>query len=136
MDFQKIGISTLIGTVALFLAGFITYGLILGNFFEAHVGSATNLNKAEPDMLIMFIGHIAGGLLLSIIFGRWAGIKTFITGAKAGAIIGLLMAIFSDLIMYSMTNASDLTATLVDPLVMAVNFAIGGGAVGWFLGRE
>lgn len=136
MDNKKLLLSTLGGTVALFVMGFITYGLLTGNFFEAHQGSAIGVMKDPPDMIHLFIAHIFAGLLLAIIFGRWAGIKTFVTGAKAGAIIGLLMALFFDLMMYSTSNISDLTATLVDPIIVAINFAVGGGVVGWILGKE
>jgi hypothetical protein len=38
--------------------------------------------------------------------------------------------------MYGTTNISNLTATLVDPIVMTVMMGASGGAIGWVLGRE
>jgi hypothetical protein len=35
----------------------------------------------------MVIGHLAIWLLLAIILGRWAGIKTFTSVAMAGAVL-------------------------------------------------
>ena len=44
------------------------------------------------------------------------------------------MALGIDLIMYGTTNISNLTATLVDPIVSAIMGAISGGLIGWVLG--
>jgi hypothetical protein len=38
--------------------------------------------------------------------------------------------------MYGTTNISNLTATLVDPIVMTVMMGATGGAIGWVLGRK
>lgn len=134
MDTKKLWMGTLIATVALFAMGYLTYGFLLADFFSEH--STPGYAKEVPDMVHLVLGHVAGGLLLTIIFLRWAAIKTFVTGAKAGALIGFLFALMIDLILFSTTNGMDITATLVDPIVVGVNWAIGGGVLGWFLGRE
>jgi hypothetical protein len=74
-------------------------------------------------------------LLTTIIFGRWASISTFVTGAKAGAVIGLLTGAFFDLIMLGTTNISTPTAAMADILVNGIIGMFVGGAVGWILGK-
>lgn len=128
----------LVGAVVSFALGFLVYGMLLSGFFEANAGSATGVMRGEKEMLWvpMILGHVSLGFLFAIIYGRWANISTFATGAKAGAVIGLLMATTHNLIMYSTTNISNLTGTVADIAVVAVMSAITGGAVAWFLGRD
>jgi hypothetical protein len=41
-------------------------------------------------MVWLVCGHLVYGFLITYIFAKWAGIKTAVTGAKAGAMIALL----------------------------------------------
>jgi len=45
--------------------------------------------------------------LVTIIFQRWAGISTFKTGLKAGAVIGLLLGLATGLWLFSTTTLYD-----------------------------
>ena len=135
MDTKKLLLSTLAGTVVSFLLGFLFYALLLENFFEANVGTAQNVAKANPSLLLIFLAQLCQSLLLAYIFLRWAGIKTFATGAQAGAIIGLLMALTYDLMLLGTSNVSTPIATVVDIVVMTIMMAITGGIIGLVLGK-
>ncbi|MBT8218566.1 MAG: hypothetical protein KJP00_01995 [Bacteroidia bacterium] len=138
MSTNKILIAGVIGGVVAFILGFLTYGIVLSDFWEANTGTATGVMKADDEILIipMIIGHLTWGMLFALIFGRWANIKTFATGAKAGAAIGLLCTASIDLVYLATMNISTTTSTIVNLLCVAFISAIVGGAVGWFLGRE
>jgi hypothetical protein len=138
MSTNKLLIAGLLGSVTAFILGWLFYGTLLMGFFEKNAGSATGVNRPMEEMVwwAMILGHLAFGYLFALIFGRWASISTFVTGAKAGAVIGGLMALMFDMIMYGSTNISNLTAALVDVVVMVVTGAIVGGVVGWWLGRK
>ncbi len=136
MNTNKILIGGLIGSVILFILGWLIYGMALNGFFAANAGTATGVDKETPDMLYLIIGHLAFGFLLALIYGRWAGIKTAQTGAIAGLVIGLLIGIGSDFITLGVTNVSTLTAAIVDILIVGFNMAVAGAAVGWWMGRE
>ena len=83
----------------------------------------------------MIVGHLALGFLYALIFGRWAGISTFATGAKAGAVIGALISLGYSMILYGTTHVATLTAVSADIIITAVMSAIIGGVVGWYLER-
>lgn len=136
MDTNKILIGGLIGFAISFFLGFLFYGVLLMDFFAANEGSATGVARSQDDMLWvpMVLGHLALGLLLAIILGRWAQISTFSSGAIAGAVIGLLMALTFDLIMYGNTNVMNLTGTLMDIVVVTVTSALTAGAIGMYYG--
>jgi len=131
-------LATLVGFVVIFMLGWLLYGMLLMDFYQNHSGSATNLNRAEDEMVwwALIVGNIMQAYLLVYIFGNWANITTFSEGLKAGFIIGLIYGFAYSLIMYGTTNIADLTAALVDPFVSASMMGITGGVIGWMLGRK
>jgi hypothetical protein len=136
MNTKKFLIGSLIGGGILFLLGFLFYVALLGSFFEAHSSSAGTYMKDPPDMLFIILGNLAEGALLTYIFLKWAGITTAATGAQAGALIGVLIGLGWDLIMYGTSTLMDLTGTLADVIVVTIMMAAAGAAVGWYLGRD
>ncbi len=137
MNSNKILIAGLIGGIVAFFLGWIVYGMILLDFFQSNGGSATGVSRAPEEMVwwAMILGHLAFGLLIAMIFGRWANISTAATGAKAGAVIGALIGLIS-FIDYGTSNVANLTAVCVNVVVLAIITAIIGAAVAWWLGRK
>ncbi len=138
MSTNKIAVAGLIGGITAFILGFLFYGVLLTDFFAKNGGGATGVERAPEEMVwwAMIIGHLALGFLFAVIYGRWANISTFATGAKAGAVIGLLMGLGYDMIWYGTSNVMNLTATLTDIAVTVIFGAILGGVVAWWLGRD
>ena len=134
MDNKKLIIGTVAGGVTFFVLGFVLYGIVLESFFANHAGSATGVLKTEIMFWPLILGNLALAALLSYVFLKWAKIKSFGGGMKAGAIIGFLIALSLDMILYDTTNMMDLTASIVDVIVFTVMTAIGGGVIGMVLG--
>ena len=112
--------------------------MLLSDFFQANAGSANGVMRGEAELMWgpLILGHLAMGLLFAIIYGRWASISTFVTGAKAGAILGGLMALTYDMINLGTTHVMSPTGAVVDVVLSAILSAIIGGAVAWFLGKD
>jgi hypothetical protein len=138
MDAKKRIMATLAGFVVYFMLGFLLYGVLLSDFMGANTGSATGVMRTDDDMQwwALIAGNVVQAYLLVYIFGNWAKITTLGDGLKAGAIIGFIMSLGFGLNMYGTTNISNLTATLVDPIVMTVMMGASGGAIGWVLGKK
>ena len=138
MTTKKILLSGLVGGVVAFILGFLAWGVLLNNFFQANLGSATGVMRGEDEMMWgpMIIGHLALGMLFAIIYGRWASISTFTTGAKAGAVLGGLMALSYDMIGLGTTHVMNLTGAISDVVVTVIVSSLIGGTVAWFLGRD
>lgn len=134
MDAKKFALGTVAGGVAYFLLGWLIYGVALAKFFDDNSGSATGVMKETPDFLWLIIGNLAWGALLTWIFLRWAGIKTFGAGAQAGLVLGLLMTLAFDSMMYATSNVMNMTGMLTDVVVGTVMSAVAGGVVGAVLG--
>ncbi|MEE8131350.1 MAG: hypothetical protein V3T48_13735 [Vicinamibacterales bacterium] len=126
--------ATVAGAVVLFVVGFLVFGLALAGFYETNVGSATGVVKDPPEWLWLILSTLVTAALLTLVLG-WKGARDAASGAKTAAIFGLLFAMAVDFGMYSMSNVPNLTATLVDPIFVAVYMGIGGAVVGMMLGR-
>lgn len=104
--------------------------MLLGSFFESHSLAPAGLMKDPPDMVMLFLGCLGQAALLVYVFSTWAGIRTFKTGAKAGAILGGLYAFGIDFMNMGLMNLSDMTGVIADIVVYAVMSAIVGGVIG------
>jgi hypothetical protein len=123
-----------VGGAVIFILGFVVYALLMESFFAAHAGSATGVMKTEMQYWPLILGNLAHAALLSFIFLKWAGIKTFGAGFSAGLIIGFLISFGVDMVMYDTSNIMDLTGSVADAVVYSLITAIAGGVIGWMLG--
>lgn len=134
MNNSKFLIGTLVGGVVFFILGFVVYAILLESFFTAHAGSATGVMKTEMQYWPLFLGNLAHAALLSFIFLKWANIKTFGAGFSAGLIIGFLISLGVDMVMYDTSNIMDLTGSVTDAIVYSLITAVAGGIIGWVVG--
>jgi hypothetical protein len=135
MNAKSFIIGTITGAIAFFLVGYLLYGIVLVDFFQANAGSATGVMKETPDMILLFLGEIAWGALFTYIFLQWANIRTLASGAKAGAILGFLMGLGFNLISVGTANLINLTGAIGDSVVQLVMGAVAGGLIGLALGK-
>lgn len=138
MDAKKRIVATLAGFVVFFFMGWLLYGMLLMDFFMSNAGSATGVYRGDDEMVwwALVLGNLLQAYLLVYIFGKWGSINTFGSGLQAGAVIGLILGLAVDLTLYGTSNISNLTATLVDPLVLAVMMGATGGVIGLVLGKK
>ena len=134
MDIQKIAIGTIVGGIVLFLAGWVIWGTGLEGFLADNMVNHSGLMK-ERELGLTAASCMVSALLLSIIYNRWAGIKTPKTGAIAGAVILSLVGFAADLGIMSSMNLINSTVVLTDIVANGLWGAIGGAAIGWLLGR-
>lgn len=136
MTTQKYILGTAIGAIVSFIIAGLLYGQVFRAYFEGHTG-ASDVMKSEPDVLLIIIGHILLGLLLTLILGRWAGIKTLSSGAQAGAILGALISLTFNVTLLGSTNLYDgISPVITSAFIDAIMMAFTGAAVGWYFGKE
>jgi len=114
METTKLLIGTIVGAITIFLLGWLVYGMLLMDFMASNAGTAVDVNKAEPELLHLFIGNLFTGLLYTIILGNWAKASSVAEGFKVGLIVGLLTAAGLDFVMYATTNMMTMTAAAAD----------------------
>jgi len=119
-------VATLVGSIFLFLGGYLIWGVLTVDFFAQHAGSATGVNK-EPDLLFVAIGCLIEAFFLSTIYGKWAqGIHSAKEGFEFGALVGAFFGFGEGLIWYGTTNLSDLTGVLVSGFLNMIFVGLAG----------
>lgn len=111
MNVKNFLLAGIAGGITDFLLGWIFYGMIFRQYFGG----------AEPNLAFIFAGCMSFGFLISYIYVRWANLITLMTGARAGAGIGLLLGLMDNFFRYSMTtDAPDYQKFAVDTLIYMV----------------
>lgn len=135
---SKTIIAAVIGGLALFLLGWLLYGMLFKETLAGMTGSAGNWMRADDDLVFwaLGLGNLIIAYLIAWIFSAWAGINTFGGGAQAGAMMGFLFALGFDMICYATSNMITLSGALLDVGISVVMWGIAGGLIGWWLGRS
>ena len=135
MKTNKILFGALAGGVALFLLGWVIYGILLMDYSMANYNQCMNRPMMEMVWWAMIASNLALGFLLATIFS-WSNTTGAMAGAKTAGIIGLLLGISMDLGFYSMTTMyASLSVILVDVIAYIVYLAIAGAVIAWVMGR-
>lgn len=128
--------SAVAGGVTFFILGFLIFGLALENsVMRPNMNTYPGLMNEMPVWAPLVIANIVQGLLLAYIFDQWAGIKTFVGGARGGAIVWFLISLSFQLMFLAFMNLhKNYIPAVADVIASTVMGAIGGGVVGAVLG--
>ena len=128
-------LASIAGSAVLFLAGYLIWGLWLGSYFSANEISYPGLSRDPPQIGMLYASNIVFGLLLTIVFERWAAIRTASAGLLAGALIGLLIHLCFELSVVGYLNLNrSMVPVAVDVIVEAARTSIAGAMVAVTLG--
>ena len=133
MATKQFTMATLAGGVAVFVMGFLLYGLALADFFAANAGTATGVMKEAPLMWSLILGQVITAAFLVMVMG-WRGDSSAGAGLKTGALVGLISGFGGSFTFYGVANIANLTFALVDPIVYMIQLGVGGAVIGAVLG--
>ena len=134
MDTKNLLIASLAGGIVFFATGFVFYGVLLRDFMMVSSPLAGAM-KETPDFGPLIISQLIFGAFFTMVLRRWPGAGTLVEGAKAGAVLGLLLGLGFTLAQYATMNVIDPTLIPVNAVVAAIRGALAGGTIGYVLGR-
>lgn len=126
MDSKRLLVGTLVGAVVLSVVGFLLYEVIFASFMEAQM---TLVQREAPILWAALLSALAHGLLLTLVIG-WAGDASLTGGLKTGALVGLLLWLGGDMILFAVFEFATLTGALTDTVLAAVQYGLTGAAIG------
>jgi hypothetical protein len=135
MDIKRFATGTLVGGVILYLAGFLIFDLAVAGFYAANAGSATGVVRDPQLVWAVALGSLSYAALITLALGTRAGSSNIGGGVKTGAVVGFLLWFTADFILYGIQNVSNLTRTVVDPLLELVHGGIAGGVIAMVFGK-
>ncbi len=133
MNTSKLIFGTLLGFVGYFMGGFVMYTIVFKDLLASTNPGMTSV-QAEPNMIALAIGNLAASFLITYIFEKWAGIRTYLSGAISGFMIGALIAFSYDCMLLGTTTLMTWSGVMVDVVVYGLISAIAGALSGWMLG--
>ncbi|HMU11277.1 MAG TPA: hypothetical protein PKC54_14795 [Ferruginibacter sp.] len=133
MDLKKLFMGGIVGGILFFLLGWLIYGMLLMDFMNNHTGAAGNVSRTEPDFLYLAIGNLAMGFVLAYIFVK-GNVNSMANGFITGGIVGLLIAVGYDCMIYATTTVISKTAMAADVAVSTVMTAVAGAVVAMVMG--
>jgi len=135
MDTKRFATGTLVGGVILYVAGYLIFDLAFAGFYAANAGSATGVARDPQLVWAVALGSLSYAALVTLAIGSRAGSSNKGAGVKTGAVVGFLLWFTADFIFYGIQNVSNLTRTVVDPLLELVRSGIAGGVIAVVLGK-
>lgn len=135
MDTKRFATGTLVGGVILYVAGYLIFDLAFAGFYAANAGSATGVARDPQLVWAVALGSLSYAALVTLAIGSRAGSSNMGAGVKTGAVVGFLLWFTADFIFYGIQNVSNLTRTVVDPLLELVRSGIAGGVIAVVLGK-
>jgi hypothetical protein len=135
MDIKRIGIGSVVGTIALFLLGMLIWQNLFTEFFDANSGSATGVDREAPIMWAAIVGTLFYAVLLTLALEARGASKSLVDGLKVGAVVGALLWGTTDFILYGYTNIGTLTGTVADILLEGLRGGIVGGIIAVVLSK-
>jgi hypothetical protein len=132
----RVLVATVAGGAAMFLSGFVIYGLFLDpTVMKPNMNVYAGLMKDPPDWILLILSNIVYSFLIALVFDKWASIRTAVGGAIGGAILVLLITLSMQLFFLAFMNLSkNYIPVIADVIGGTVLGAITGGAIGWVLG--
>lgn len=124
------------GGIAMYLSGFLLFGLLLNDYFAANAHQYAGLQKDPPEMISLFLFNLVWAGLLCFVFVKWAGVKDFVSGMAGGAIIMLFVVLGMALQFTAFMNLYiGVAPIIVNIAVTTILGAISGGVIGFVLGK-
>ncbi len=123
-------LATLAAGIFFFLGGYLLWGILTVDFFAGHAGSATGVMKDTPDLIYIAVGCLLQAFFMSLIYGKWArGIHSAKEGFQFGALVGAFTGFGIGILMYGVTNLSDMTAVFAEGVLEVIFTGIGGAII-------
>lgn len=135
MDTKKFLVGTIVGGSVLYAVGYLMFTLLFAKFYAANGGSAVGVDRTVELTWAVLLGSLGYAALICYALGArmTAGLRG---GAMVGAIVGFLIWFTADFILYGVANTSNLTRTIVDPLLELVHGGIAGAVIGLLVGKS
>ena len=135
MDMKRLAIGTIVGAVAMHIAGYLMFDLAMVSFYNANDAAAGTFNREVNLQWSIGLGNLALAALLALCIVNRGGSSTIVGGLLTGAVVGFLVWFGVDFTFYGYQSRWSLTLTFVDPLLAAIQMGIAGAAIAAVLER-
>jgi hypothetical protein len=134
VDTKRFLAGTIVGGIVLYLVGYLIFSMAFASFYAANAGTASGVDRPAELMWAVVLGSLGYAALICYAMGA-RPTSGLAAGFKTGAVVGFLMWFSVDFTLYGVQNVSNLTRTIVDPLLEIIHGGIGGAGIGLVVGK-
>ena len=135
MDTKRFVIGALVGTVVLYVVGYLIFQMAFASFYATNHGSATGVDRDALVQWAMVLANVSYAALITLYLVGRAYPPSIAEGFLIGGLIGFLAWFTADFSFYSLTNVWNVSVAFVDPLLEFLHAGIGGAAIAAMLAR-
>ncbi|MDT0606696.1 hypothetical protein [Croceitalea rosinachiae] len=116
-------LATLTGGVAMFVLGYVLWGMLGETLNGDNV--LNNVMKVEPDFIHLFFGCLISAFAMSTIYGKWArGHHSAKEGAEFGIWVGVFVGVGMGLIFFATSTMMNFTGHLIDAVLNIIYYLV------------
>ena len=139
MNTGKLLLATVLAAAVFFFLGWLWYGMLMTDFYNANAGSATGVPREMPEFMYLILGELVMAFVMAYNFPKWSrGNYSMSQGFQYGAWFGLFAGLGLTLIAYSTTNIWTLKAVLSEAIYGIISAGIAGIVIAliWASGKK
>ena len=133
MDHKRILMGGVVGGIAMMAVGYIIWGTLMADWFAANGGDLEGVMRDEEVWWAIALGNFSMAALVTAIIDKCDDLSPM-NGFKWAGLIGFMIWLGVDMILFGVTNMHTLTTAIVDPVLEFVRWGIAGAAIAMVLG--
>jgi len=127
MDIKRFVVSVIVGAVTMHAIGYLVFDVATADFYAAN---ATGLIRDSNLQWSIALGNLSLATLLALCIATRSDKPTVAGGLLTGAVVGFLVWCGVDFTFYGYESRWNLTLTITDPMLAAIQTAIAGAVIG------
>jgi hypothetical protein len=133
MDAKRLLVGTVVGGIVIMGLGFVVFGLLLQDFMAGYMSETGASAMRNPELIWpIAVGNLAWAALICVALGNRSGAGA---GAATGAIVGLLLWVTADFLLYGLLDLWKPAMLVLDPLASGALSTIAGAVIGFVLSK-
>ena len=126
MDIKRFVVSVIVGAVTMHAIGYLVFDVATADFYAAN---ATGLIRDSNLQWSIALGNLSLATLLALCIATRSDKPTVAGGLVTGAVVGFLVWCGVDFTFYGYESRWNLTLTITDPMLAAIQTAIAGAVI-------
>ena len=126
MDIKRFVVSVIVGAVTMHAIGYLVFDVATADFYAAN---ATGLIRDSNLQWSIALGNLSLATLLALYIAARSDKPTVAGGLLTGAVVGFLVWCGADFTFYGHESRWNLTLTITDPMLAAIQTAIAGAVI-------
>lgn len=138
MEIKPFVTGTVVGGLTILLSGYSLFALPqVGSFYDFAMtaGQATGVPRDAPLPWAVVLGALSYAALVTLAINSQASHPSATTGLRIGAVVGLLLWLTADFMLFGISNVGSLSSTIAGPFLESIPGAAAGGVIAAVLGR-